>query len=169
LAHRLKPEVHWSRAVGYLELEMFVQVGEELDMLPEDQFWRKRKSAMVIEISQRQKNWVKMRQLAEQMRHKFPDEPSWWVAEAYATRRSLSLIKARDILLDGLVHHYEDATIRYNLACYACLLGSLGECLDFLKEAVSRDERYKKMAMEDEDLEAVRDALRSLGWDEEGV
>jgi len=66
--------------------------------------------------------------------------------------------------LEGLVCHYEDATIRFNLACYACQLGSLGECMDFLKEAVKRDKRFKVMAMEDEDLKAVRDALRQMGW-----
>ena len=60
--------------------------------------------------------------------------------------------------------HYDNAMIRYNLACYACKLGSPGECLDFLKEAVKRDERYKLMAMEDEDLAEIRDALRELGW-----
>ena len=70
---------------------------------------------------------------------------------------------AREILLEALVHHYEDAMIRYNLACYACKLGSLGECLDFLKEAAKRDERYKQMAMEDQDLEGVREALRKMG------
>jgi hypothetical protein len=50
------------------------------------------------------------------------------------------------------------------LACYACLLGHPGECLDFLKEAARRDEKYKGMAMEDEDLQAVREALERMGW-----
>ena len=54
--------------------------------------------------------------------------------------------------------------IRFNLACYACKLGSFGECLDFLKEAVKRDDQYKLMAMEDEDLKEVREALGEMGW-----
>jgi hypothetical protein len=33
-----------------------------------------------------------------------------------------------------------------------------------LKEAAKRDERYKLMAMEDEDLEDVHAALLKLGW-----
>jgi hypothetical protein len=45
-------------------------------------------------------------------------------------------------------------------------LGSPGECLDFLKEAVKRDERYKAMALADEDLEGVQAALREMGWSE---
>jgi hypothetical protein len=36
--------------------------------------------------------------------------------------------------------------------------------LDFLKEAVRGDEKYKLMALEDEDLKDVREALLKLGW-----
>jgi hypothetical protein len=60
--------------------------------------------------------------------------------------------------------HYEDGLIRFNLACYACVLKSLSECLDFLKEAVKRDEKFKLMALEDDDLVDVRKALLKLGW-----
>jgi hypothetical protein len=44
------------------------------------------------------------------------------------------------------------------------VLKSPGECLDFLKEAVRRDEKFKLMALEDEDLLEVREALLKLGW-----
>jgi acylphosphatase len=105
-----------------------------------------------------------MAEVAHGLRMEFPEDVQWWIADAFATRRSQSIEQAREILLEGLVCHYEDATIRFNLACYACQLGSLGECMDFLKEAVKRDERIKVMAMEDEDLKDVRDALRQMGW-----
>jgi hypothetical protein len=36
--------------------------------------------------------------------------------------------------------------------------------MDLLKEAVKRDERFKILAMEDEDLKEVWEALRTLGW-----
>ena len=36
--------------------------------------------------------------------------------------------------------------------------------LIFSKEAARREEKYKAMAMEDEDLEAVREALQQMGW-----
>ena len=105
-----------------------------------------------------------MRTLSRELRYLYPDEEDWWVSDAFATRRSESIEDAREILLDGLAVHYESAIIRYNLSCYACLLGYPGECLDFLKEAARRDEKYKEMAMEDEDLEAVREALQQMGW-----
>ena len=92
------------------------------------------------------------------------DEEDWWVSDAFATRRSESIEDAREILLDGLAVHYESAIIRYNLACYALPTWPSWRCLDFLKEAARRDEKYKEMAMEDEDLKAVREALQQMGW-----
>ncbi len=160
----LQPKVHWSRATGYLQLGMLEQAKTELGMLPHELPWGKQKRAMRVEISMQEKNWAEMCRLAHGLRMEFPEDAEWWIADAYATRRNQSVELAREILLEALVHHYEDAMIRYNLACYACKLGSLGECLDFLKEAAKRDERYKQMAMEDQDLEGVREALRKMGW-----
>ena len=105
-----------------------------------------------------------MRVLARELRFLYPNEEDWWISDALASRRSESIEEARKILLDGLALHYESAIIRYNLACYACVLGHPGECLDFLKEAARRDEKYKQMALEDEDLSAVKEALLRMGW-----
>ena len=45
------------------------------------------------------------------------------------------------ILLEGLALHFDDGLIRFNLACYACVMKNNRECLDFLNEAVKRDEK----------------------------
>ena len=161
---QLKPKVHWSRANGYFELGMLKEAEVELGALPEELPWGKRRRMLILNIRQSLKRWEDMRDLAHGLRMEFPEDSEWWIADAYATRRLESIEVARKILLEGLVHHYDDATIRYNLACYACQLGSPGECMDFLKEAVKRDEKYKLLAMEDEDLEDVQDALREMGW-----
>jgi len=162
--HQLEPKVHWSRVTGYMQLGIIEEALIELAMLPDDDQWGKKKRAMRLEIFQQQKKWQEMAEVAHGLRMEFPEDVQWWIADAFATRRSQSIEQAREILLEGLVCHYEDATIRFNLACYACQLGSLGECMDFLKEAVKRDKRFKVMAMEDEDLKDVRDALRQMGW-----
>lgn len=164
LPNILHPQIHFSRATGYIKLEMWVQAHSELDLVPDDLPWGKQKRAMLVEICKLQHKWKQMREVVHGLRLEFPKEAQWWIADAYATRRSQSIEKAREILLEGLLHHYNNSMIRFNLACYACKLGSLGECLDFLKEAAQRDERYKLLAMQDEDLESVRDALREMGW-----
>jgi len=160
----LMPKVHWSRAIGYLKLRMLEQAENELNFLPDEMPWTKNRRSLLVEIFMVRKDWLEMKKNAHSLKMEFPTDVEWWIADAYATRRCESIEKAREILLDGLVHHYENAMIRFNLACYACKLGSHGECLDFLKEAVKRDQRYKLMAMEDEDLEDVREALQNLGW-----
>lgn len=163
--HILSPVIHLKRAGGYFELEMFEQADRELRALPDDETWDKKKKVFQLAIRQECLDWVNMRVLARELRQEFPDEEDWWISDAYATRRCESIEKARAVLLDGLAVHYESAMIRYNLACYACILGHPGESLDFLKEAVRRDEKYKKMAFEDEDLKKIQEALRKLGWD----
>ena len=162
--HILSPATHLGRASGYFDLEMYQEADRELRALPDEEPWLKKKKVFQVAIRQDLKDWVNMRTLSRELCYLYPNEEDWWVSDAFATRRSESIEDARKILLDGLAVHYESAIIRYNLACYACLLGHPGECLDFLKEAVRRDEKYKAMAMEDEDLKAVREALQQMGW-----
>ena len=162
--HILSPAIHLKRAGGYFELEMFAEAARELRALPDTDPWLKKKKAFQIRIREQLKDWVNMQIVANELRLLYPHEEEWWIADAYATRRTESVENARTILLDGLALHYESATIRYNLACYACVLGHPGECMDFLKEAVRREKRFEQMALEDEDLVEVREALKSLGW-----
>ena len=140
-----------------------MQAKDELLMMPDELPWGKQKRAMMVEILQNQQSWKKMREVAHGMRMEFPEDADWWIADAYATRRDQSIDQAREILLEGLVHHYENAMIRYNLACYACQLGSMGECLDLLKEAVRRDDRYKLDGHGGRRPSGVRQALCELG------
>ncbi len=162
--HILKPEVHWQRAQGYLGLEMYEDAKKELRALPGEEPWEKRVKVFFLSIYQELENWEDAQKSARGLRYEFPEEVDWWIADAYATRRHESITEARSILLEGLALHFDDGLIRFNLACYACVLKNLGECLDFLKEAVRRDEKFKLMALEDEDLVDMRDALLQLGW-----
>ena len=162
--HILSPKTHLKRAGGYFDLEMFEEADRELRAIPEEEPWLKKKKVFRIAIFQGLKDWANMRVLARELRFLYPNEEDLWISDAFATRRSESIEEARKILLDGLAVHYESAIIRYNLACYACVLGHPGECLDFLKEAARRDEKYKQMALEDEDLSAVKEALLRMGW-----
>ena len=159
-----KPEKHFMRAHGYFALEMFEESCRELRALPKEGVWDKRARELLVGIHCEQEQWAEMMDVSRSLRLEFPEEVQWWVMDAFATRREASIEEAREILLKGLVLHYDDALIRYNLGCYACVLKSFGECIDFLKEAVRRDEKFKLMALEDEDLLEVREALLKLGW-----
>ena len=162
--HLLAPKVHWERASGYFALEMFDEAERELMALPKEEPWDKNARMLLLAIRQEQENWSFAQDIARGLRLEFPDEADWWVSDAYATRRCDSIESAREILLKGLTLHEDSSIIRYNLACYACVLENLRECMDFLKEAVVEDEKYKLMALEDDDLKGVREDLIALGW-----
>ncbi|MDB0030684.1 hypothetical protein N9E34_04400 [Opitutales bacterium] len=162
--HILKPEVHWRRSHGYLAMEMYEDAKRELRALPKEEPWGKRSKVFFLSIDQELENWEGAQKIARGLRYEFSEEVDWWIADAYATRRHESITEARSILLEGLALHFDDGLIRFNLACYACVLKKPGECMDFLKEAVKRDEKFKLMALEDEDLADVREALVQLGW-----
>ncbi len=162
----LKPDKHFKRAHGYFALEMFEDSCRELRALPKEGVWDKRARELLVGIHSEQEQWAEMMDVARSLRLEFPEEAQWWVMDAFATRRESSIEEAREILLKGLALHYNDALIRYNLGCYACVLKSFGECIDFLKEAVRRDEQFKLLALKDDDLLEVRQALINLGWDQ---
>ena len=86
-----------------------------------------------LSIHQELENWQEAQRVARSLRYEFSEEVDWWIADAYATRRHDSITEAQSILLEGLALHYEDGLIRFNLACYACVLKNPRECLDFLK------------------------------------
>ena len=157
--HLLAPKVHWARASGYFALEMFDEAERELRALPREEPWDKNARMLLLGIRQEQGNWELVQEIARGLRLEFPAEADWWVSDAFATRRCESIESAREILLEGLVLHEDSAIIRYNLSCYACVLENLCECMKFLKEAVAEDEKYKLMALEDEDLKGVRPDL----------
>ena len=143
---------------------MFDEAERELMALPKEEPWDKNARMLLLAIRQEPENWSFAQDIARGLRLEFPDEADWWVSDAYATRRCDSIESAREILLKGLTLHEDSSIIRYNLACYACVLENLRECMDFLKEAVVEDEKYKLMALEDDDLKGVREDLIALGW-----
>ena len=162
--HFLRPQVHLSRARGYFELEMFEDAKKELRALPDQMPWSKFGCELLVTIHQAQKSWEEMMMIANQLRRDFPEEAQWWIMSAYATRRHISVADAEKILQEGMLMHTREPMIKYNLACYACLLHRFDDCMNLLKESVAIDEKYKLLALEDEDLREIREKLLELGW-----
>ncbi len=62
----------------------------------------------------------------------------------------------RHFLLLALRRYYDDALVRYNLACYWCVMGSVEEAREMLETAFKKDTSLRKLAETDEDLAALR-------------
>ena len=96
-----------------------------------------------------------MATIAEHLTKVIPEDSQNWISLAYAQRRYLDLQTAEKTLLEAQERFPEEATIPFNLACYACQLGGLDEAREELAKAVGMEPAFKKTALEDEDLKAI--------------
>lgn len=86
-----------------------------------------------------------------------PSEPQHWISLAYAVRRSETVEAARTILLEALPRFPLCATIPYNLACYASVLGLFDEARKYLDQAVGLDPDFREAAKNDPDFGPLRE------------
>lgn len=148
---------HFNAAQGYLELGMIREAVGELESI--DPASRELPAVVSLRISLyfAMEKWTSAESDARQMVKSDPAEPGWWVQWAYATRRCRSIGEARQILLDAGKQHPQDATIQFNLGCYACQMGNLEEAGKRVEKAISLDSRFREMAADDPDLAPLRE------------
>lgn len=163
-ASSVRTEVRVRRANGFRMLEMYEDAEGELSRIRNEDQFEEDVLAMQVAVRQDAKNWEGMRESARILRRRRPEAIEWWIADAYATRRSDSLGAAREILLEAETIHESDPGIKYNLACYACRSGDMQTTMRYLLAAIALDEIYKGMAFEDEDLIEARGELRRMGF-----
>jgi len=146
-------------ASGFAELSLFQDAVQELEGLPESS--RELPSVLVVwlEIYQHWQKWSEAESVATRLLKMEPEEPSWLVALAYATRRSRGLVFAHEILLRAGEKFPDCGTIQFNLACYAAQVGQLEEARQRLSQAIQLDKAFASMAKSDPDLEAIRREL----------
>jgi lipopolysaccharide biosynthesis regulator YciM len=153
------PQLHRRllAASGFCELGLFQEAVEELEGLPVE--LRETRSVLVIWLALYQgwQKWAEASAVAMRLAEAEPEESSWQVALAYATRRSRGLASARDILMQASEKFPDCAIIQFNLACYDAQLGHLGEARKRLRQAIQMDQEFAGLARTDPDLEPIRD------------
>jgi tetratricopeptide (TPR) repeat protein len=145
-----------SHAQGYLELGMLAEAAAELDRIGGDERETMPVLAVRLAVLHEQKDWPAVRELAERLIQRGELEAGIWVTWAYATRRAQSLEAAEKILLEAEHHHPADATIQFNLGCYACQRGDLAAARVRLDRAIALDSKFATLALSDPDLEPLR-------------
>jgi hypothetical protein len=53
------------------------------------------------------------------------------------------------------------AGVRYNLACYECLIGNHEEARHLIAEEIAANPKKKEQALTDDDLKAIRDFIQT--------
>ena len=144
-----------AEAVGYLELGMPQDAWDALEEIPAEERHLPPVLQIRLEIYRHMEKYEGMATMAEHLTKQFPEEAQYWISLAYAQRRYLDLQTAEKTLLKAYDRFPEEATIPFNLACYACQLGRLDEAREKLAKAISLEPAFKETALEDEDLKAI--------------
>lgn len=161
------PDTHYFlAAIGWLELGNLAEARAELAHIRP----ARQEHPDVLEvrwtISAEQERWEEGLQIAQVLRRRAPERSSGWLHQAYALRRAPGggVQKAWDALRPAFDKFPKEATIPFNLSCYACQMRQLDTARDWLRRAmtVGGREKVKQMALKDPDLEPLWDEIRLL-------
>jgi len=109
------------------------------------------------------KKWELMQEVAKRLAEFQPHDIQWTISLAYATRRAESIEAAKEILMQALQRHPDEAMVHFNLGCYASQLGDLTLAKAHLNRAFVIEPKCRLMALSDPDLEPLWGQLGNLG------
>jgi len=145
-----------NATIGYLGLGMTQDAWNELEDIAAKDRARPEVLKVSVEVCRALESWELMAEASNHLRKIEPDEVGHSLNMAYATRRFKSEADAAEILSMALRRYYDDALVRYNLACYWCVMGRVEEAREMLETACRRDESLRELAKTDEDLAGLR-------------
>jgi Flp pilus assembly protein TadD len=145
-----------SHAQGYLALGMVAEAAAELAQVPAAECGATEVLALRVAVLQEQQDWRGLAVAAGDYAHRVPEEAAAWVTWAYALRRAESLAAAEKVLLAAEKLHPREATIQFNLGCYACQRGDLAEARRRVDRAIALDQKFAGHAATDPDLAPLR-------------
>jgi Flp pilus assembly protein TadD len=161
------PDSHYaSAALGWLGLGCIADARAELAQICAGQ----QRHPDVLEvrwlICAEEKHWEEGLQVARDLLHRAPERASGWLHQAYALRRVRNggFQQAWEALLPAFEKFPKEATVSYNLACYACQMRQMDAARLWLKRAaaVGDLQHIKEMALADPDLEPLWEEIRAL-------
>ncbi|NDF17934.1 MAG: hypothetical protein EB079_08230 [Verrucomicrobia bacterium] len=157
--HQLREDFrHAECAVGYANLGMVSDALGELELLSPAMAGDPGVLEFKLRLLERAQKWSEAAALAAKLAATHPDEARWFVAWAFAKRRSDSLETASKILSEAASLHPKNPLIQFNLGCYAAQRGDLPTAQSHVKRAIELDHGMEKLAHEDPDLEPLRQA-----------
>lgn len=156
----LSPARRVSFAEGYFALGMHREAAAELAQVPPPLAHQREVLQLHGAVLQELRRWKALLSVAARLVQQAPQDAAGWIIWAYAARRGESLARAEEILLQGEAHHPAEATLQFNLGCYACVRGDLAEASRRVQRAVALDPAFAQAAAKDPDLKALRASRR---------
>ena len=145
-----------NAAIGYLNLGMAQEAWGELEEIEAEDRARPEVLKVRVEVCRSLQQWEMMAEISDQLRKIESDEVLHPLNMAYAVRRFKGEAEAADILSLALRRYYDDALVRYNLACYWCVMGRVEEAREMVETAFKKDKSLRDLAETDEDLAGLK-------------
>lgn len=148
------PAHRWrSYARGYLALGLVDAAARELAHLTLADLEDTDSVDVLVDVGMEQGNWPAVIDAGRELTQRRPREEKGWVTWAYALREVERVEEARQVLLRAEpLFGSVSAVLQYNLACYECLLGNLGEARRRLVRAIGMHPPFLEDAKSDPDL-----------------
>lgn len=128
---------------------------------------KKTPEALVIlwEIHAQLCDWQKAIEIADRLIESMDHQPDGYIKRAYALHELKRSREAWDTLHPISSQFTGNWLIPYNLACYAAQLGKPTEALKWFRRAirVGNERELMAMALNDPDLEPIRQKIETLG------
>ena len=145
---------HLQAAEGWLELGNHLEADAELDSIAAE--LRAHPSVLELrwQVYAASKKWHACIDIAKTLTKLKPNRAVGWIHYAYALHELKRTQEAFDLLAPLADKFARDATVPYNLACYACQLGRLNEAGEWLQNAYEAGDakEIKLQALDDPDL-----------------
>jgi predicted Zn-dependent protease len=150
---------HLRVAEGWMGLGDYAAASEQLEKISLDQRTDPAVLKVRWQISINAKDWEAALDVATALVRVNPMESLGWTHRSYALHELKRTAEARDNLLCAVETFTDNATMRYNLACYESHLGRVEEAKGWLVEAFKLGDkrRMKQMALADSDLEPLKE------------
>lgn len=150
-------------AVGWVGLGNIDEAAKELDQVSAE--YENHPDVLEVrwELDGRRRRWQPALKTAELLVRGYPERCSGWLHRSYCLHELQRTLEAWNKLMPAYDRFPKEATIPYNLACYACRLGNLEQAQSWLERAVKiRGRRaIKSLALQDPDLMELHPVLQS--------
>jgi predicted Zn-dependent protease len=157
---------HLSAAQGWLELGNHIDANNELEEISPRQRAHPAVLSVRYDVYAKAGIWDGAAEIAGSLVKLMPEQSSFWICLAYATRRKAGggISEAKKILLKAEPKFPGRYLIRYNLACYECQSGNLKQAMRWLEKAIDMAGKkdIRQMALDDPDLEPLWNQISEI-------
>ena len=142
--------------MGWIELGNHEEADEELDKI--EATLRVHPNVLEVRwiIHAKVQHWELCKDIGSTLVKLAPERTTGWIHRSFALHELERTQEAYDALKPALDVFKKEYLVRYNMACYACVLGNKDEARELLGKAIELGgDSVKTQALEDPDLQGV--------------